>query len=233
MTSSPYSRLSDRDSTIVNTIQRYRQVSSAQLLRLCFADNSERSRRQRMCRSLKRLTKWGVIARIPRMVGGHAGGSSGYVYTLPGSRSRSVSEHTLDIVDLYIQLVEQQRLGRVGRLVFDPEKYAYQQIGHVEFVPDAYIRLEQRDGAVDRFFIEVDRGTRDSGEWKVQLKSKMRRYILAYDKWRDGTFPLVVFTVLDDDRRRFIEGVVKTTEMPGLFTVILYNEAIPYLIGDM
>lgn len=228
MTTSPVrpainsARLSNRDGNIISLVTRFRQVSAEQILRLYFSDNSPASRNVRMCRALKRLTKWGCIGRIPRAIGGHNGGSTGYIYIPPTSRARLPDPHTLDITETFVRLWE----SGITIHAFQPEPYCHTNVGHVELKPDAYLKLETPTAYLS-YWLEVDRGT----EFRPQLHAKMRRYSQAYEKW-EGTFPKVVFIVHDKLRLDFIESVIRHQAKPSLFTVVLFEEAVPYMIGE-
>lgn len=216
-----HNRLSERDQAIVTTVTRYRQVTSGQILRLFFADNSPASRKARMTRTMARLHRWGHVARIPRPVGGWSGGSDGFTYVPTTSRARTVDAHTLDIAELYVQLREAERAGDCQLLAYDPEVFAHTTVGHLELKPDAYLRLKTDQGTT-RYWVEVDRGT----EWRHQLAGKLRRYTQAYRQWSEPTFPLVMWVVPDEQRGRLLESVIKRCEEPGLFKVLVRGEGL-------
>lgn len=234
MSSFSFLQLSDRDQAITKDVLRFRQLSSKQILRLHFQDISPKSRQPCMNRAMARLVKWGAVGRIPQAIGGTKGGSSGYFFTPPTSRARVPNPHTYDIAELYCRLVEWNNKTAnsnperdTGILAFDPEPMSHVSVGHVDLKPDAFLDIRTTNGRF-RYFIEVDL----SSEWKTQLAKKMRGYVLAYSKWQEGTFPLTLFVVPDDERYRLVEGVIKRTETPGLFAAVLMQDAIPYLIGE-
>lgn len=163
-------------------------------------------------RALRRLHKWGVVSRIARPVGGYGGGSGEHIYLPTTSRTRTPDAHTLDISELYVRLREL----RPG-IVFDPEQWAYVQVGKQELKPDAYV-----DTTDYRFFVEVDRGS----EWRPQLNQKMQRYTRAFNTWPDEVFPQVLWIVPDEDRARLMRGVIKRQEVPELFACVVFQEAI-------
>lgn len=220
--------LSDRDQAIVRTIVQLRQITSTQLLRLYFADGSEVSRKPRMCRVMARLNDWGVVRRIPRFKGGGSGGSGPYVYMPPTGRARVADAHTLDIAELYVSLVEAERHGKVEILHFDPEPYSHVQAGRLDLRPDVYARIRTAEG-VRHYFLEVDRAT----EWQNQIGSKLRRYTSAYLDWHDETFPLVVWIVPDEQRRRFMEAVIRRQRFPQLFMVCTAEETTEKLTAEI
>jgi Replication-relaxation len=217
-------RPSPRDQLIIQTVQRFNQVSSDQLTRLYYADHSPDWRRRRCNRATSRLLEWGELACIPSAIGGFRGGSTGCIYIPATSRARTPDAHTLDIAELYVRLVEQQRLGQYQVLAFDPEPFSYDQVGSVELKPDAMVRTKTPRGRL-RWYLEVDRGT----EWRARLNQKMRLYVSAYRRWPDRTFPRVLFIVPDEQRARFVEGVTKRQEIPQLFTVCTFDDALSML----
>lgn len=225
--SDPRPYLSDRSIDIINDVKKFRQMTSQQILRIYFMDNAPKSRESAMCEVMERLTKWGYVRRLPRAIGGAKRGSGPYVYAPPG-RSRDVRWHTLDIAELYVRLVE----AKPGFLEYKPE--AHEKIGHLEIKPDALVRVQTPQGVL-RAWIEVDEGDAENAEWTRKLNKKMSNQVLAYHKYKERgwrNFPRIVFTVQDDARRRFVESVVKKQDEPWLFTVVLFEDAASYLIGE-
>jgi hypothetical protein len=93
---------------------------------------------------------------------------------------------------------------------------------------DARVRIRTATGTY-RWYIEVDRGTVDTAEYSRQLAKKMGRYIAAWPHRPTRLFPIVLFTVRNPERQRFIEGVVKRQTLPQMFRVVLFDEAITLL----
>src|ERR1700730_16785722 len=76
-------RLSDRDRDVLARVASLRFVSGAQLTPLCFGDLGDASAGARASRrALLRLPRLGVLARLPRVIGGVRAGSAGFVYRL-------------------------------------------------------------------------------------------------------------------------------------------------------
>lgn len=219
-----YSRLSGRSAAVTTFVHRFRFVSASQVKRLFFNDNSPRSREVRLSKTMRRLVAWGLVARIPRAIGGFHGGSTGYIYTTPGSRSRQPDLHALDITELYVELVERERAGELKLVAFDPEPYSHTYMGHLELKPDAYVELGVGDKHRE-VWLEVDR----SSEWRTQLARKMRRYVVAYNQWKLPKFPGVLWVVPDEQRKRLVESVAKRTGIPALFRVVTFDQAIDTL----
>lgn len=221
------SRLSPRDRQVIQTVERFRMVTTDHISRLHFSDGSPASTGVKSRRALARLVKWGCINRLPRIIGGGPGGSLGYIYQPVWSRSRVPVMHTLEIADLYVQLVEADRAGQLELMAFDPEPYCHIQVGNMSVKPDGFLRIGV-ENRVYQWFIECDR----SSEWRTQLGEKMRRFIKAYSEWQEPVFPRVLFIVPDEVRLRFVESVVKRQELPQLFKVVQLREALQVLTGN-
>jgi hypothetical protein len=227
-------RLSPRDLAIIDSVRLLGQVSAGQLLRLHFADGSPASRGARTRRTMTRLVTRGAVVRLPqRWVGGYRGGSDGYVYQPPGSRSRSFLDHRVALTELYVQLVETARLGLFDLADFRAEPASYRRLGALELKPDAWLRLEH-DGRGRQVFIELDRGT----ESAVQITAKLTTYAAAVRAWPadDDNFPLVLFVVCHDlpqreeQQVRLIARTIQRHPVPGLFAICPFGDAANYLV---
>ncbi|WP_197026093.1 replication-relaxation family protein [Arthrobacter sp. 9MFCol3.1] len=165
----------------------------------------------RVRRHLTRLVKLGVLKRM----WGAYGGNVEYVYQLAASRARTPDMHTLDISELYVRLVE----AGATDMTFLTEPWCHTRVGHVQLKPDFYLEV----GGVS-LWGELDR----SAEWETQLTAKCRRYIQAIDSghWpEDRAFPLVLWTVPDEARKRYLENIIRKLNEPELFKVVLFDEA--------
>lgn len=216
---------SARDQVIVETVERFRQITAGQLRRLHFADGSEASRAIRQRRVLARLVRDGMVSRLPRPIGGGDGGSGGYVYQPVGSRARIANPHTIDIAELHTRLREAERGGCLRLLDAAPEPYCHAHLDGLVLKPDYYVRLQSAAGTF-RYFIEIDRGT----EWRPQLRAKLRAYGRAFGSWTEPTFPKVVFLVPDELRRAFIAAITRRESRPELFDVTTFAAAVSDLI---
>lgn len=215
-------RLSPRDRAIIDTVARLKQVESGQLLRLFFHDNSPDSRRVRLSKVTKRLVKWGHLRRLPRAIGGWNAGSAGYIYTPALSKARNPQPHTLDLSELFTQLVEAERLGKLKLDKYTPEPWCHVEVGRLTLKPDAFVRIITDKGTL-RLWIEMDEGV----EYRAQLTGKLRSFVKAFDKWPDDTYPLVMFVVHDEQRQNFIQELTKS--QPNLFTVQLFNQVVAWM----
>lgn len=250
-------RLSQRDVSLLAALHRVRLLSLRQVQRLIVIDGSASARTRRAQLLMARLTKLGVVVRLSRIIGGIRAGSSGYIYGLSslgqavidvsgplGGRRRRIWEskpyfqdHMLEVSELYVQAVEQHRLGGGDLLAFDAEPAAWRHFTGaggelVVLKPDAYVRLGM--AAIERSaFVEVDMTT----EGLPTIQRKNARYI---DYWRSGieeqrrgVFPKVVWLVQSEQRQERIAEVIRklSAEAQELFEVGLLRTGMQLLSG--
>ncbi|WP_314410152.1 replication-relaxation family protein [Streptomyces sp. DSM 40484] len=251
-------QLSPRDLAVLGILQRVRLASLRHLQRLLVVDGSPQARTRRAQLMMTRLTELGLVTRFSRIIGGARAGSSGYIYGLSGlgqavveadgplgGKRRRVWEakpyfqdHMLAVSELYVQLVEQHRLGQGALLAFDAEPAAWRHFTgkHNELVmvrPDAYVRIG-RAAIEHSSFVEVDMAT----ETLPTIRKKCLRYIEYWrsgveQRWR-GVFPKVVWLVETERRREHIAGVIGklAVDAQALFCVGLLADGSRLLEGS-
>lgn len=208
-------QLGERDLDAFERVRALRFVSGAQLTRLCFADSDDASANARASRrALLRLTRLGVLERLPRTIGGVRSGSAGFVYRLglggyrlavmqstqPERRRRRSRvpgtlflDHTLAIAELHTRLVESERLGRFELLELAAEPSCHRIYGglggqRLRLRPDSFVRLGL--GAYeDSYFIEVDQGTEGSRALEAQLSRYLAYAASGQEQAERGVFP--------------------------------------------
>jgi hypothetical protein len=253
---------------IVETVARLTLVSGRQLTHLFIdfyisdssvsaVPSSTHARRAR--RVLARLVEQRVLDRLERRQGGVGGGSSAWVYALGPAgrrivaywageglpRSRSAHEpgvawtaHTLAVSDLYVQLREAERAGRVELLDFDAEPACwrrYTRLGGVAGVlkPDAFVRLGIGEYE-DSFLIEVDLGTEHRGQLIRQHRAYGEYFRAGEEQAKTGVFPGVLWIVPDAQRKALLTDIHKglPDQTRRLFTVATSAQAIDALCGQ-
>ncbi len=248
--------LSDRDIALLESLQTYRLLSSPQIRRLHFdpTHTSAPASTRSTNRVLARLEAEGLVRRLQQRVGGAGGGSSSLIWQLgatgeavlrhragSGQRRRYVepsgmfTKHTLAVADVAISLVEGARTGAVELVRLDLEPACWRRYltstGVAAWLkPDLHVITAGGDYE-DHAFIEVDLGT----EHRPQLLAKTR----AFQRYRatgvyldrHGVFPLVLWVVPDQARRRFLDATLASDKAldTGLFRVITAGEVPTYL----
>ncbi len=241
-------QLSERDLAIIDTLGMVTVASSMHLEELHFDQLKASSRARQRSNVLNRLTKLGLLARLPRRVGGIRAGSSGYVFALdllgqrlfgttnvrrPPSRSWPYLRHALAVTDLYAQTVAAERNGRLELLRFSPEPRCWNLIeGDISVRPDAIISTRPTIGDWrDHWAVEVDRAT----ERPVRLRQKLLGYYQAFQAGSQlsGTsvFPKVLLTVPDEARLEECLRIIDRLpiEAAELVVPVLHHEAVKVL----
>jgi hypothetical protein len=237
------SSLTGQDWTVLTTLSKLRLASSGQLERLCFIGVSQRRARQ----ALASLTDRGVIARLPRIVGGARSGSAGYVYTLdvagarllrPGRRFRRPDDpgerflaHGLAVAELYTRLVEADRADTLELRQFTSEPGCWRTFagpyGRAVLKPDALLvtRLGHYE---DRWFVEVDRATEGVSALARKCETFRRYWQSGTEQAQTGVFPRVLFLVPDAKRYDALIDVFSRQPEAAwpLFTTALFDEAV-------
>jgi hypothetical protein len=104
---------------------------------------------------------------------------------------------------------------------FWPEPWCHDVWGGVSLKPDAYIKVGKR-----HFFLELDRDT----EYASALSAQMNAYLRAYYGMDGGSFPQVLFACHTPERQKFIQRECAKKSLPRLFAVVLFDEAVGYLV---
>jgi hypothetical protein len=227
-----------------------RVATGRQLYRLHFADVTRRQARA----GLASLTGRRLLARLPRVVGGAQAGSTGFVYALdvagtrllrpdhgrpqrPWSVGRPFLDHSLAVAELYVQLVEADRVGRLQLAEFAAEPACWRRFSgpggaRAVLKPDALLRLLV-GRFEDHWWIEVDRGT----ESRTALARKCDVYRHYWQSGLEqgragGVFPRVLWLVPDQHRQAVMESVIgkQPPYARPLFEVALFEGAVVRLL---
>jgi hypothetical protein len=247
-------RLSERDWLALQHVATLHFVSGSQLTRLCFGGSDDATANARAARrALLRLTRLGVVERLPRPIGGVRAGSAGFVYRLglgghrlavirgwqpERLRRRSLVpgtlflHHTLAIAELHTRLIEHERSRRFELLALTAEPLCHRSYNGLggqrsSLKPDSYVRLGL--GLYeDSYFIEVDRGTEGSRALSGQLARYVAYYHTGHEQTEHGVFPRVLWLTTNAERVWVIEDCVRRlpADARGLFAVAEFENAL-------
>jgi len=249
--------LTDREWSILTTINRLRLATGLQLERLHFAELTGKSRSVVRWRVLKRLVDAQALMPLARRVGGSLRGSAQLTYALdvagerllrlrrnlsqtterirrPGPIGDRFVAHTLATSELYVQLVERSQAESFALDAFQAEPAAWWPNGAGGWMkPDAYLSISA-DEFTDHWWIEVDLAT----EAVPTLRGKFLAYIdfVALGQLGPGdVVPRVLVTVPTLTRRDVIASVVAKLPAPAdeLFAVVLHDEAVGWLTAEL
>ena len=226
--------LSERDRAVVGDLARLRFLTAGQLSRLHFAAIAQPvTRLRRAQRSLARLVEQRLVVRCGRRVGGVRAGSASFTYApaaeglrlvsyLAGhgiSRARAVSEpgtsfvdHTVAVNEVYVRLVEAERVGTIELLAHQAEPACWRSflgpIGtELNLRPDAFVSLGI-GGLEQRSFLEVDRGTEGSAALRRKLMAYVDYWRSGVEQQRHGVFPRVVWQVIRPPRACVLHALI-------------------------
>lgn len=248
-----------RDLDVLQRVSELRFVSGDQLTRLCFVGSADpaSSARRAARRALLRLTRLGLLERLPRTVGGVRAGSAGFVYRLcvsgqrlaiergwqpEGRRRRSLVpgtlflRHTLHVAELHTQLIEGDRSRRIELLELAAEPASWRRYSgnggqRCVLKPDSYLRIANAEYE-DSYFIEVDRGTEGSRALERQLQAYVAYYRSGAEQAERGVFPRVLWLAPDERRAGVIgESVQRLQAGRELFQVAGFEQATEVLIS--
>src|SRR5215217_8764994 len=208
--------LSPKQSAAKDFINLVNQATASQVRRALYVGTA-RGSAVRSRRHLKALAERGVIRRLPYKLSGFQRGPGEYVYTPVDSKARIPNLHTLDVTELAVRLTEQP----ARPVEFWPEPWCHDIWGGVSLKPDAYIKVGKR-----HFFLEVDY----ESEYASALSAKMNTYSRAYHNMDGGSFPQIVFTCHNSERKAFIDREARKKSVPGLFVVTLFDEALDHFV---
>jgi hypothetical protein len=250
-------KLTDHDLVILKHVSTLRFLTGSQLTRLCFSATDDPAVNGRAARrALLRLTRLGVLERLPRSVGGVRSGSAGYVYRLGAGgqrlaimhgwqpewrRRRSLVPgslfllHTLQVAELHTRLVESERSRRFELLELSAEPScwrSYDGLGTQASVlkPDSFVRLGIGQYE-DSYFIEIDRGTEGSRALDRQLAAYVAYHRSGQEQAERGVFPCVLWLTTNAERVGVIADCAARlpVDAQALFAVAEFDQALGVL----
>ena len=212
--------MTETDQGIVETLASVKVATSRQLQLVHVTEGSPLANARRARRRLEHLCSERVLVRLPRRVGGLAGGSAGAVYALDtagqrltgraraGTRKPWVPQtmhlrHSLAITETYVELrlAEQSGLLRLDQWDTEPAAWRHHTgaWGSVLVKPDAYVRLSIGGDELSAF-LEVDYATESLPVIMRKADIYWRYYRAGTEQARHGYFPEVLWLVPDATR---------------------------------
>jgi hypothetical protein len=249
--------LSERDLTVLRSVELYRYLTAAQIETLHFYDHATPLTGSRACRRvLERLSGWEVLVRLERRIGGIRAGSASYVYGMGpiGHRvlhreghdrvrrrepSSTFLEHTLAISQLAVDLETEARDGTLELISLNPEPYCwrtYQQglEGTEILKPDLAVALLV-EGYEYRWFVEIDLATHSAASVVKKCRAYHEYWSTGIEQDRHSLFPKVVWVTPTARRAERLRRAVSTAHNLNhdLFDVTTSENALQQLMGVM
>lgn len=237
-----------------------RLATSSQLARLFFAESpTHRSQIRRSNLATKQLKEAGLIYHQPRKIGGWTKGSSSYIWSLTYKGwkklkevnssislrfrnrvdfSQNHVEHTLAITEIFVELKELERLGKIKleEFHYEPKSWRYySDIGGSSLVlkPDAFAKITVGEYE-DFYFFELDR----SSESLTRIVNTCKKYIHYYntgiEQRVNDIFPFVLWIVPDERRKENISNAIhlKLNNFWQMFQVVTLDEFSQFIHGE-
>lgn len=240
--------VTERELSILRTLESVHVATGGQLLRLHCLDYAEPGDRQ--CRRvLRTLTTRGFISRLGRSIGGRRGGSAGWVYALDIAGQRILNRvasnrrrrpwtpglpfllHALAVTEVYVRLVEASRGGELQLRHFVTEPKCWRRFGgpagEIVCKPDAYV-VTHIGEFEDRWFVEVDLATESSSTLSRKLDVYRALWQSGNEQTASGVFPRVLWLVPSERRKDLLVTVLgrQPAEAWQLFQVARFDQAV-------
>jgi hypothetical protein len=241
--------LGERDKDVLGSLQRVKILTTDQLTRLHFTDNSSSTQARRCRATLRRLCDLRLTIKLGRTVGGVRAGSSGALFGLTGlglavlevstaQRQRRTiweakpyfQDHLLAVSEVYVRAVQTCRNNPAELLAFDAEPACWRRFTGtggepITLKPDAFVRIGVGDYELASF-VEIDLGTESLPTIRRKCQVYLRYWRSGLEQQRHGVFPRVVWLVPDERRRQGITEVLRRLPRDAhrLFTVELVSD---------
>lgn len=240
--------LGERDWAILRDVALVRVLTGRQVERLHFFELAGVHRDRTRRRVLERLATLGLLMPLERRIGGVRAGSAGLAWALglagqrllaldaqqslgrtrqPGAPTERFLQHTLLGAELYVQLVEASRAGRLRLVRFVAEPACWWRASEGEWIkPDALAVVGGGDFE-DSWAIENDQST----ESLPTLKHKLSIFVdLARNGEagpQGGPLPRVLVSVPHERRLADVRALVASLPEPAeqLFVATLHSGA--------
>lgn len=244
-------RLTARDSSVLEAIQKYRFMTSSMIGRLYFNNcttKTSKTRNQNLL--LKRLADHGLIRPLKRRIGGSEGGSNEQIWHLteagyrllvlntpsPVKRKRFAEpsvlflSHTLAIAECAVQLTMIcQNSHDLTLEAVDTEPTCwrkYKDNGRVNYLkPDIFV-ISSYSSYEDHWFMEMDLGTESAAQIVDKCNTYIEYFYTGIEQKETGLFPVVVWIVKDEARKEKLREIIRENlkGQPKMFLVIRPDE---------
>ena len=244
-------RLSERDTQVITSIQRYRYLMTGQLQRLHFTDAATPTAALRAAnRALKKLRELGLIDTLSRRIGGVRAGSGSLVWYITHAGERLIYlqaqaltptkrffepspyflAHTLAVTEIAVQLTELCRETpglTLSALQPEPECWrTYSEFGNILALKPDLFAITISGQYEDRWFLEVDLDTESPAKIIGKCEKYHKYYRSGLEQKEAEVFPLTVWIVPTAERKERLTAHIREAfeKQPKLFTVITRDE---------
>jgi hypothetical protein len=246
--------VTERDLELLRALREYRLLTTAHLRDLFFSSHRTPVASKQAChRTLNRLSSYRLISATKRGQGGIGGGGLASVWMLgaAGERllrhieghgdqrrkprfdpSHTFFDHTLEVADAAVRLVQASRAGHFELLEIRGEPRNWRSfpgaVGGVRIVkPDLAVVTASGDYE-DHWFIEVDRGTESTKTLikKCHVYTDYQRS--GIEQQRSGVYPRVLWLLPTKRRVELLRGAIEKERGldPELFLIRTTDELV-------
>jgi hypothetical protein len=239
-------KLSGHERAVLSDVGRLGVLSGRQIQQLHYEASPDGGRLAR--KHLAELTRWRVVTRLGRSIGGERAGSSGHCYALgvagqrmlhpnwkryrqPWTPKPSFLRHAISLSQLYVDLRLAERSSDISLAGFDAEPACWRDFvgpggSRIILKPDA-LCVTHVDNFEDRYFIEADWGTESGPRILNKAKVYVRYWQSGHEQSRTGMFPYVLWVAPDSARASFLANVLSglPSEHWQLFRVSTMHDA--------
>lgn len=248
--------LTTRDLAILESVQRFRLLSTSHIRRLHFAQGhaTTSAATRATGRVLARLEEHALLVRLRQRIGGERGGSSSLVWQLGSSGDRLLraltgrkqrrryvepstlfARHTLAVAEQAVRLTEATGAGQMELLRLDPEPACWRSFmtgtGVAGWLkPDLYVITAHADFE-DHTFIEIDLGTEHTPAVLRKAKIYQGYQATGRHEAEHGVFPAVAWVVPDPARKAALQAALAADKAidPALFRVLTSDHLVAAL----
>ena len=233
--------MTNRDADIIKLISQFGMLTTGQIYELIF----ETTTKKPLDRSMTRLISSKYLSVVGKHIMNPTDAGSGQRVVQLGTNGwdfckrrgkyapyRAIKHHMLEVGSAYVEMKRLEKAGDIKLLTVFTEPDSHVVIAAAKLKPDLFVELEVvADSRSDSLWIELDRGT----ESISVIDDMLRRYSNAFARATTEdieTFPLVVFLVPDEQRKRAIESRVRRLEEDSrqLFMVCLHQGFMSHLL---
>lgn len=253
-------RITDRDLALLTDLETLRLATTRHLQRLHFTLNSHRSigAATRACvRVLTRLKGLGLVAALPRRIGGVRAGSAGTIWQLGPTGERLLAAlrgdpkrhrlanpsglftgHTLAVTELVVQLREHAGDHPDVGTEITTEPHCWRPFtgghGRPETLRPDLLLVITGVQYVDHVFVEVDRATEHLPALLRKCQTYARFAASGTYQAEHDVFPAVLWIVPTAERAEALSAAIRAEARldPAMFTVATTDWAMNALLGD-
>lgn len=246
-----------QDYELLSLLNHCRYITTKQIVRLYFPDNTLKTATRRANLFTKKLSNLGLIAHLERRIGGIRAGSGSYIWYLTHKGTKVLHEiepnvklrfknkyeptqhhlkHQLFVMQIFVELktLDLEKKITLETFSFEPKCWRSFEtlLSNSTLKPDAFTKLTVGDFE-DSYFFEADNATEHIGRVVAKCKQYIQYFNTGIEQRENEIFPLVIWIVPDEKRKLAILNRIKEdlNAYWELFTVVTLEELPDFIQG--